>query len=110
MTTKHPSERAGRSRPKERNRMRKSLATLVPLLAVLALAVGACGGGDDNGGGGGNQKSAAPNTGAQGKKGGTLTVLSLGDVDNLDPGYWYYQYDYMALGLPAQRELYSWKP
>jgi peptide/nickel transport system substrate-binding protein len=89
--------------------MRKSLATLAPLLAVLALAVGACGGGDDNGGGG-NKGAAAPNTGQQGKKGGTLTVMSIADVDNLDPGYWYYTYDYMALGLPAQRWLYSWKP
>jgi peptide/nickel transport system substrate-binding protein len=112
MTTTHASERMTRSRPKERKRMRKSLATLVPLLTVLALAVGACGGGNDNNNAsGGNQKGgAAPNTGQTGKKGGTLTVLSLGDVDSLDPGYWYYQYDYMALGLPAQRELYSWKP
>jgi peptide/nickel transport system substrate-binding protein len=92
--------------------MRKSLATLVPLLAVLALAVGACGGGNNNNSSSsGNQTGgAAPNTGATGKKGGTLTVLSLADVDNLDPGYWYYQYDYMALGMTAQRWLYAWKP
>ena len=108
----HPSGRENRSRPNERNWMRKSLATLAPLLAVLALAVGACGGGGDNGGGGGGQQKggAAPNTGAQGKKGGTLTVMSLADVDSLDPGYHYYQYDYMSIDLPAQRTLYSWKP
>jgi len=89
--------------------MRKSLATLAPLLAVLALAVAACGGGDDNGGGGGGS-NAAPNTGQQGKKGGTLTVMSLADVDSLDPGYWYYQYDNMALAYPAHRQLYGYRP
>ena len=49
------------------------------------------------------QGRRAPNTGAQGKKGGTLTVMSLGDVDSLDPGYWYYQTDYMDLAQPTQR-------
>jgi len=85
--------------------------TLVPLLAVLALAVGACGGGSDNNNAtGGNQTGgAAPNTGQTGKKGGTLTVLSLADIDNLDPGYWYYQFDYMAMWQPTQRSLYAWK-
>src|SRR3954452_15819889 len=43
-------------------------------------------------------------------RGGQLTVLSLADVDSLDPGYWYYQYDYMALGQTTQRWLYSWEP
>src|SRR3954453_6440845 len=109
MSPKHLSERDARSRSKERNRMRKSLATLTPLLAVLALVFAACGGGNDNGGGG-NKGGAAPNTGQQGKKGGTLTVMSLADVDSLDPGYWYYQYDNMALAQPADRQLYGYKP
>src|SRR4051794_21102531 len=43
-------------------------------------------------------------------RGGQLTVLSLADVDSLDPGYWYYQYDYMALGQTTQRWLYAWEP
>jgi len=90
--------------------MRKSLATLAPLLAVLALVVAACGGGDDNGGGGGNKGGAAPNTGKTGKKGGTLTVMGIGDVDSMDPGYWYYQTDYQYVLLTGQRTLYSWKP
>jgi peptide/nickel transport system substrate-binding protein len=48
--------------------------------------------------------------GTSGKKGGALTVQSQGDVDSLDPGYQYYQYDYMALSQPAERTLYGWKP
>src|SRR5262245_6554959 len=107
MNPKHRSVRRFRAEPKERKRMRKSLATLVPLVAVLALAVAACGGGGNDSGS--SKSGAAPNTGAA-KKGGSLTVMSIADIDNLDPGYWYYQYDYMALGLPAQRTLYSWKP
>src|SRR4051812_36496977 len=42
--------------------------------------------------------------------GGLLSVMSLADVDSLDPGYWYYQYDYMALGQTTQRWLYAWEP
>src|SRR3954453_18092844 len=42
--------------------------------------------------------------------GGHLDVLSAADVDSLDPGYWYYQYDYMALGQTTQRGLYAWEP
>src|SRR4051795_7296780 len=42
--------------------------------------------------------------------GGHLDVLSIADVDSLDPGYWYYQYDYMALGQTTQRWLYAWEP
>src|SRR3954452_1231206 len=42
--------------------------------------------------------------------GGHLDVLSVSDVDSLDPGYWYYQYDYMALGQTTQRWLYAWEP
>src|SRR5215510_10847335 len=110
MKTKHRFGPGDRPQSKERKRMRKSLATLAPLVAVLALAVAACGGGGSDNGGSKSGGGAAPNTGQTGKKGGTLTVMSLADVDSLDPGYWYYQYDYMSLGLPAQRTLYSWKP
>src|SRR4051812_50026050 len=42
-------------------------------------------------------------------RGGHLDVLSASDVDSLDPGYWYYQYDYMALMEPTQRSLYGWE-
>jgi peptide/nickel transport system substrate-binding protein len=42
--------------------------------------------------------------------GGHLDVLSLDDADTLDPGAWYSQYDYMALGQTTQRWLYAWEP
>ncbi len=48
--------------------------------------------------------------GAGGRNGGTLTVLSQGDVDSMDPGYQYSLFDYMAVDQPAQRALYGWKP
>jgi peptide/nickel transport system substrate-binding protein len=89
--------------------MRKSLATLAPLLAVLALTVAACGGGDDNGGAN-KQSGGTSASGTQGKKGGTLSIMAIGDVDSMDPGYWYYQVDYQWLWQPGQRSLYGWKP
>jgi peptide/nickel transport system substrate-binding protein len=86
--------------------MRKRFIVLA--IAVLALLVVAgCGGDDDNGGGGGGKAATTASQGA--KKGGHLDVLSASDVDGLDPGYWYYQYDYMALMEPTQRSLYGWE-
>jgi peptide/nickel transport system substrate-binding protein len=88
--------------------MRKRFIVLA--IAVLALLVVAgCGGDDDNGGGGGGGGKAATTVSEGAKKGGHLDVLSASDVDSLDPGYWYYQYDYMALEQPTQRALYSWE-
>jgi peptide/nickel transport system substrate-binding protein len=47
---------------------------------------------------------------ANAKQGGTLTMLSSGDVDNnLDPGYSYYQYDFI-LDNDLHRTLYRYKP
>src|SRR3954454_11197659 len=78
------------------------------LVALLALAlIGAGCGGDDNKDTGGGGSASKPPAGA--KKGGTLTFISQGDVDSLDPGYWYYQYDYQALQQPTQRGLYGWE-
>jgi peptide/nickel transport system substrate-binding protein len=91
---------------KERKRMRKSVTGLATAV-VLGLAVTACGGGDDSGD---NGDAGTPATGDSGKQGGSVTVMSIGDVDSLDPGYWYYQYDYMALQQTTQRQLYGWKP
>jgi peptide/nickel transport system substrate-binding protein len=85
----------------------RTLKRTLALLASLALVVVAAGcGGSDNNDKGGSANTAAPKNA---QKGGSLTVLSLADVDSLDPGYWYYQYDYMALAQPTQRWLYSWK-
>src|SRR4051794_29805057 len=78
-------------------------------VASLALVAAGCGGDSDNDKkGASGTASGAPVSGAE--KGGHIHVLSLEDVDSLDPGYWYYQYDYMALALPTQRWLYSWGP
>src|SRR3954452_20023323 len=82
---------------------------LVLAIALVALVIAGCGGGSDNkssGGSGGGKAATTVTSGA--KKGGHLDVLSASDVDSLDPGYWYYQYDYMALAEPTQRELYGW--
>jgi len=61
--------------------------------AALAMTLAACGGG-----GGGT------------KKGGTLTLLTSGDVDDaLDPGYSYYQLDFIY-NYAVERPVISYKP
>src|SRR3954453_2024854 len=82
---------------------------LVLAIALVALVIAGCGGGSDNKSSGGGGGKAATTVTAGAKKGGHLDVLSASDVDSLDPGYWYYQYDYMALEQPTQRALYSWE-
>jgi len=68
---------------------------LVCLFVVLPLGIAACGGG------GGGEKA---------KKGGTLTLLSSGDVDDsLDPGYSYYQLDFIY-NYAVERPVISYKP
>jgi peptide/nickel transport system substrate-binding protein len=88
------------------------LKVLLPALAVagLAVALASCGGG------GGGEESVtsskfAPPTAApdNAQKGGTLTVISSGDVDYIDPGAAYYQYSYM-IDYALDRPLLSWPP
>jgi peptide/nickel transport system substrate-binding protein len=43
------------------------------------------------------------------KKGGTITILSNGDVDHIDPGQAYYQFTY-AITYVTQRPLLAYKP
>jgi peptide/nickel transport system substrate-binding protein len=75
------------------------------LLPALAFAIGGCGGG---GGGGGFQTNSGFGVdGAGGKKGGTITILSAGDVDYIDPGLAYYQFTYEVI-YPVDRPLYSY--
>jgi peptide/nickel transport system substrate-binding protein len=76
-------------------------------VACLAAAVAGCGGSS-------NDKTSSSSSGAASssapKKGGTLTMLASGDVDNnLDPGYSYYQYDFI-LDNDLHRTLYRYKP
>jgi peptide/nickel transport system substrate-binding protein len=69
---------------------------LVAVLTVTPIAVTACG---NNKGGGG-----------AGKSGGTLTLVTSGDVDDaLDPGYSYYQLDFIY-NYAVERPLISYKP
>ena len=85
-----------------------------PLAALLAVAlcaadVAGCGGSSNSST---SSSSAKPATSApaNAKKGGTLTMLASGDVDNnLDPGYSYYQYDFI-LDNDLHRTLYRYKP
>jgi peptide/nickel transport system substrate-binding protein len=79
------------------------------LIVCAALVASGCSGGGKTGaslGGSGH----APAGDAPPKRGGDLTVLSISDVTSLDPGEWYYAYDYEALQHPTQRALYGWRP
>jgi len=79
------------------------------LILVFALAMAGCGGSDNkSGSSSGTAGSDSANT--EGKQGGNITVLDAEGVDSLDPGYWYYQTDYLELGHPTQRQLYGWEP
>jgi len=76
---------------------------LLGAVAALALVAAGCGGSDN--------KKASSGGGAPiaGKPGGTLKVLSNGDVDYIDAGAAYYQFSYMVTSA-TQRPLYSYKP
>jgi peptide/nickel transport system substrate-binding protein len=67
-------------------------------VAALALVAAGCGGGGSSSEGSGG-----------GKKGGTITVLSAGDVDFIDPGQMYYSFSYQ-IGYATQRPLFAYKP
>lgn len=83
---------------------------LAPLLVLLALAVAGCGSDDDKSSDSGGSSGGAASSNTEGKRGGNITVLDAEGVDSLDPGYWYYQADYMELGQTTQRMLYGWEP
>jgi peptide/nickel transport system substrate-binding protein len=87
--------------------MRRSSKWTLILGALLALSlvVAACGGGNDNKSG---EKGTNQGTPAQGKRGGTLTVLSAGDVDFIDPGATYYQVGFQVTNATV-RALYGYK-
>jgi peptide/nickel transport system substrate-binding protein len=73
--------------------------------AALTLSLAACGGSDSGSG----AKIATGTAIAKGQKGGTVTMLTTGDVDYIDPGQTYYQFGYQVL-YATQRPLYSYKP
>src|SRR3954452_18437159 len=86
------------------------LAALMAVALIAAVAAG-CGSSSSSSTSSSSSSSSTPTSApANAKKGGTLTMLSSGDVDNnLDPGYSYYQYDFI-LDNDLHRTLYRYKP
>ena len=100
----------------------------LPFLAACAaaMAIAGCGGGDDSSSSSSGTPAQSESDNpteqlfagsatanlkdpAQGKKGGTLTVLSAGDVDFLDPGKTYYTYTIGIINA-LHRGLYAYLP
>jgi peptide/nickel transport system substrate-binding protein len=82
--------------------MRRRAIVVAGLAAgALALVAAGCGGGGKSG------VQGASHT-LTGKKGGTITILSNGDIDHLDPGAAYYQFTY-AITYVTQRPLLAYK-
>src|SRR5690242_21613354 len=89
--------------------MRTKRVTALVAVACSAALVAGCGGSSSSSTSTAS-KSAPTSAPAHAKKGGTLTMVSSGDVDNnLDPGYSYYQYDFI-LDNDLHRTLYRYKP
>src|SRR3954462_643147 len=87
--------------------MRRMRVTALLAVAAIATVVAGCGSSSDNKTSSTKAPSSAP---AGAKKGGTLTMVSSGDVDNkLDPGYSYYQFDFI-LDNDLHRTLLRYKP
>ena len=88
--------------------MRRTRVTAWVAVAAVAAVVAGCGSSNDNNK---TSSSKAPTSAPSGaKKGGTLTMISNGDVDNkLDPGYSYYQFDFI-LDNDLHRTLLRYKP
>jgi peptide/nickel transport system substrate-binding protein len=85
--------------------MRRQVVVVAGLAAgLLAFVAAGCGGGGSTSG-----VQGASHTLVQGKKGGTITILSEGDIDHLDPGAAYYQFTY-AITYVTQRPLLAYKP
>ena len=88
---------------------RKSLrlVILACLMATFAFVLAACG--DDDEGGGGSDGDQTTASVPEGKKGGSVTVLSAGDVDYMDPGQGFYTFTYQIM-YSMQRPLYYFSP
>jgi peptide/nickel transport system substrate-binding protein len=87
--------------------MRRTRVTALLAVALAAAVVAGCGSSDDEKASSTKTPTTAP---ASAKKGGTLTMVANGDVDNkLDPGYSYYQFDFI-LDNDLHRTLLRYKP
>jgi peptide/nickel transport system substrate-binding protein len=91
--------------------MRSKLTWVIApgLIVLCAMLLSSCGGGGEEENV--TQAKYAPPTSApdNAQKGGTLTVISSGDVDYIDPGAAYYQYTYMV-DSAINRTLVAWQP
>jgi peptide/nickel transport system substrate-binding protein len=94
----------------------KFLRVLLPVLVLIAaFALSACGDDDDEGGETGSADEAlqdfppATEPPDDAAEGGTLEVISSGDVDYIDPGAMYYQFSYM-IQQATHRTLLGWPP
>jgi peptide/nickel transport system substrate-binding protein len=95
-------------------RLRASAVAAVALATGLALAAAGCGSGSDPSSSsastsGSDPSYARPAAAGAAKKGGTITVLSAGDVDHIDPGQAYYSFSY-EITYATQRPLLAYKP
>ena len=77
--------------------------------ATIALALGAAACGDDESDGGSRASGDGGAAQPEGRRGGSVTVLSAGDVDYVDPGQTYYAFGYMV-AYATQRALYTYQP
>src|SRR3954466_921731 len=90
--------------------MRRIRVTAVLAVACIAAVTAGCGGSGSSSSTSSSSSSVPTSAPAHAKKGGTLTMLASGDVDNsFDPGYSYYQYDFI-LDNDLHRTLYRYKP
>ena len=87
--------------------MRRTRVTALFAVAFVAAVVAGCGSSSNDKTSSTKTPTKAPSSA---QKGGTLTMVSNGDVDNkLDPGYSYYQFDFI-LDNDLHRTLYRYKP
>ncbi len=87
---------------------RVRFAVLAVLVVFASLAVAACGS-DDNSTSKQAANGAIKKTLPTGAKGGSVTALSAGDVDYMDPGQQYYTFGYQ-IGYSVNRPLYYFSP
>jgi peptide/nickel transport system substrate-binding protein len=93
----------------------KSILAAAVVVSVAVLAAG-CGASSSSSGGTSGVTSASgvstappPTPTSCSTKGGTITILSAGDVDHIDPGQAYYAFTY-EITRPTQRALLAVKP
>lgn len=82
------------------------LVLLACIMAAFAFTIAACGDDDESSSSGGDTTAASA---PEGKKGGSVTSLSAGDVDYMDPGQAFYTFTYQVI-YSMQRALYYFDP